>query len=79
MQSFNYVLYCLDGIISCSLQEVVVPSVSLGLCNVGYQGSIKAIQMCAGFRSGGKDSCQVGKPFSLFTLDVSCTANLYVI
>lgn len=42
------------------LHEVVVPIVSNATCNApqSYGGEIGAKQICAGLRSGGKDSCQ---------------------
>lgn len=61
------VFYCLSliseqGDISTNLQEVTVPILSNNECRkTGYGASrITDNMLCAGFKDGQKDSCQVG-------------------
>lgn len=41
------------------LQEVVVPVWSRDDCSNAYPGKVFPGMMCAGLKTGGKDSCQV--------------------
>lgn len=51
-----------SGDISATLQEVVVPILSNSECRKSGYGSSRITDnmMCAGFKDGEKDSCQVG-------------------
>ena len=56
-------MFKLGGDISCELRQVSVPIVSKAECNNYYGNSIKSSQICAGFKAGEKDSCQVKNAF----------------
>ena len=47
------------GPVSTVLQEVVVPVWSRQDCSNAYPGKVFSGMMCAGLKTGGKDSCQV--------------------
>ena len=49
-----------DGQMPDKLMEVMVPYVTNEVCNSteAYNGQIQATEMCAGLKTGGKDSCQ---------------------
>lgn len=57
-----------SGDISASLQEVVVPILSNSECRKSGYGErrITDNMLCAGFKDGGKDSCQGASRFTAF-------------
>lgn len=65
-------LFLLDGPLPSRLQEVPVPVINNEACEsmyraAGYIEHIPHIFICAGWRAGGKDSCE-GMCFKTFNL-----------
>ena len=53
------------------LQKVQLPLINFEHCNskAGYDGKLKDHMICAGFKNGGKDSCQCDSGGPLFFID----------
>ena len=53
-----------DGPESAILQKVEIPIITneeceQWFCDAGFNGQLPSIMMCAGYKEGGKDACQV--------------------
>ena len=53
-----------DGPSSAILQKVDIPIITneeceQWFCDAGFNGQLPSIMMCAGYKDGGKDACQV--------------------
>lgn len=65
---YNYYSFFADGPLPNVLQEVSVPVINNSMCESMYQAAgyiehIPNIFICAGWRKGGFDSCEVSSDF----------------
>ena len=54
------------------LLEVILPIWALADCQKTYTQPISDKQLCAGYKAGGKDSCQVGKESFFLAHPIDC-------